>query len=200
MREISSATAGRRAFVGAATAPGISSICVLVVGAAAAMALAAQLRIHLPGTPVPMTLQSLAVLLVGYVLPPIPAAIAMVLYLATGAAGAPVFASSAGLAGITGGYLLGLPFAAMVVSILRGPEAASLWRLIAAGLCGLSLLFVFGVGWASVQLGGVEAAARAGFLPFLPKAVGELGLSAAVAGILQRAGRPGRPRVGGFVT
>src|SRR3954465_8113509 len=83
------------------------------------VAAAAQVSIPLPGTPVPMTLQPMAVLLVGGLLGARLGARSMILYLAMGAAGLPVFTPSAillpgvgRLFGATGGYLLAYPVAA----------------------------------------------------------------------------------------
>jgi len=93
----------------------------LVVGAAA------QVSIPLPGTPVPMTLQPMAVLLVGGLLGARFGALSLILYLAMGAAGLPVFTPTVPLLGIarlfgpTGGYLLAYPVAAWAVGALLTP-------------------------------------------------------------------------------
>src|SRR2546425_12070555 len=98
---------------------------VAVLLGAALVAVAAQLALPLPGTPVPVTLQPLAVLLVGGLLGPSLGATSMILYLALGAAGLPVF-TPYGLPGIprligpTGGYLLAYPVAAFAVGQLAG--------------------------------------------------------------------------------
>src|SRR5206468_7199189 len=89
-----------------------------VVLGAVLVALAAQVSIPLPGTPVPMTLQPMAVLLVGGLLGPQLGALSLILYLAMGAAGLPVFTPTVPLVGVarlfgpTGGYLLAYPVAA----------------------------------------------------------------------------------------
>ncbi len=155
-----------------------------IFGAVAAMVIAAHVRIPLPDTPVPMTLQALVVLLTGYLLPPLSAAVAMVLYLAMGAAGLPVFASTAGLSGLTGGYLMAFPAGAAVVSLLRGSFQASLPQLVWAGLCGMGVIFGIGLGWAAFQLGSVAAAAGAALLPFLPKALVEWALAVSAATLI----------------
>src|SRR5258706_13267965 len=87
----------------------------------------AQVSIPLPGTPVPMTLQPMAVLLVGGLLGARLGALSMILYLAMGAAGLPVFTPTvpllgfARLIGPTGGYLLAYPVAAWAVGALLTP-------------------------------------------------------------------------------
>ena len=91
----------------------------VVVGA---LALASQLAVPLPGTPVPLTLQPFVVVLAGLLLGPLDAAAAMVIYLIVGAAGLPVFAPMgppgiARLLSPTGGYLLAYPLAAAVARL-----------------------------------------------------------------------------------
>src|SRR5213592_4365721 len=89
-----------------------------VVLGAILVAAAAQVALPLPGTPVPFTLQPLAVLLVGGLLGARFGALSLILYLAMGAAGLPVFTPTVPLFGIarllgpTGGYLLAYPVAA----------------------------------------------------------------------------------------
>src|SRR5206468_2909370 len=95
-----------------------------LVGGAVLVAAAAQVSVPLPGTPVPMTLQPMAVLLVGGLLGARLGALSMILYLAMGAAGLPVFTPTVPLLGVarlfgpTGGYLLAYPIAAYAVGSL----------------------------------------------------------------------------------
>src|SRR3954454_21593790 len=88
----------------------------LVVGATAIIAIAAQIAIPIPGTVVPLTMQPLAVLLVGVTLGSARGAAAATLYLLEGFSGLPVFAQAHGgaiwLPGPTAGYLFSYPFAA----------------------------------------------------------------------------------------
>src|SRR5213076_1029493 len=111
------------AVVSAPSLAGRRALAVLL--GAALVAIAAQIAIPLPGTPVPMTLQPLAVLLVGALLGPSLGAGSMILYLALGAAGLPVFTpyglpGLARLVGPTGGYLLAYPVAAFAVGKIAG--------------------------------------------------------------------------------
>src|SRR5207249_2971433 len=104
-----------------------------IILGAALVAVAAQVSIPLPGTPVPLTLQPLAVLLVGGLLGPALGAASMILYLALGAAGLPVFTpyglpGLARLIGPTGGYLLAYPVAGVAGCALVG-FGGSLLRL-----------------------------------------------------------------------
>ena len=109
-----------------------------VVLGALLVAGAAQVSVPLPGTPVPMTLQPMAVLLVAGLLGPQLGALSMILYLAMGAAGLPVFTPTVPLLGVarlfgpTGGYLLAYPVAAWATGWLtpgsqpgvNGPHAS----------------------------------------------------------------------------
>jgi len=166
-----------------------------VVGVALGVALvtlAAQVAVPLPGTPVPMTLQPLAVLLVGGLLGARLGATSMVLYLALGIAGLPVFTPTVPLLGIarllgpTGGYLLAYPVAAWVVGWLVTPGLAPgvnlpAWGRVAMGvLCGLVLIHVGGLAQLVILTGNVEGAARLGTLPFLLGDLGKLAVAVAV--------------------
>lgn len=157
------------------------------------VAASAQVAFPVPFSPVPMTLQGLAVLLVGGVFGAAAGATAMVVYLALGIFGLPVFAmGGSGLArvlGPTGGYLLAFPLAAIAVG--RIAERGRLVRSLLGALAGM-LVIHFG-GWAQLTLltGGAEQAATAGVLPF----VGQDLLKVVLAGlVLWRAHHTLRPR------
>ena len=162
-----------------------------IVGFCFITALLAQVRVPLPNTPVPMTLQLLAVLLTGYFLRPWSACAAMLLYLAVGTLWLPVFTpGSAGVLGVTGGYVVGFIFAAPLVALVCG-RSGSLCRCILAGALGTTMVFLLGVVW---QVLGcdltVRAAIQIGVLPFLPKAVVQLGMAVALVGVAGRLGPP----------
>jgi biotin transport system substrate-specific component len=144
---------------------------VAVLLGAALVAIAAQIAIPLPGTPVPITLQPLAVLIVGGLLGPSLGAGAMILYLALGAAGLPVFTpyglpGVARLVGPTGGYLLAYPVAAFAVGRLAG-DGRGLGRLALAVLAGLVLIYLGGAAQLTILTGRADLALRLGTLPFL---------------------------------
>jgi len=153
-----------------------------VVVGAVLVALAAQVAIPLPGTPVPMTLQPMAVLLVGGLLGARLGALSMILYLAMGAAGLPVFTPTvpllgfARLLGPTGGYLLAYPIAAYAVGWFsdparkRGVQGGGVepWvRAALGGLAGLVLIHLGGLAQLAILTGNLSAAARFGTVPFL---------------------------------
>ena len=141
-----------------------------VVGFAAALAAASQVAMPIPGTPVPITLQPLVVVLAGMMLGPAAGAASMLLYLAVGAAGVPVFApvgapGIARFAGPTGGYLLAYPVSAYVAGFLaqRMPSLPGRWL---AATAGIALLFVGGVAQLTVLTGSVSRAVALGITPF----------------------------------
>lgn len=164
---------------------------VAVAAFAAVTALGARLSVPLPGTPVPFTLQPVAVLLAGLLLGPTLGAASQLTYLAAGAAGLPVFAAGGGLAylaGPTGGYLMAFPVAAAVAGWVAGsPEAGGALRRAlrvgAAAVGALAVLHLGGASWLSVQpwlTGGSAEVFRLAFEPFL---VGDL-LKVALVAVL----------------
>ena len=142
-----------------------------LVLAAGALALAAQFALPIPGTPVPLTLQPLVVVLAGLLLGPADAAAAMVLYLVAGAAGLPVFApiGAPGLArliGPTGGYLLAYPLAAAVAGRLGAGRDAFSTRALAA-MAGILVIYLGGLAQLAIISGSLASAAFLGVLPFV---------------------------------
>jgi biotin transport system substrate-specific component len=132
------------------------------------VALSAQIAIPLPFTPVPMTLQGLAVILVGGLFGATAGAASMTLYLLLGAFGVPVFAfGGAGLArllGPTGGYLLAFPIAAFITG--RVALRDNLPRSFVGSLLGMAAIHAAGVAQLAILTGGAATAVRAGALPF----------------------------------
>ena len=144
-----------------------------VVLGAVLVAVAAQISVPLPGTPVPMTLQPMAVLLVGGLLGPQLGALSMILYLAMGAAGLPVFTPSplllpgiGRLFGQTGGYLLAYPIAAYAVGATVA-DGRNVRRVACGVLAGLVLIYLGGLAQLAILTGSISAAARFGTWPFL---------------------------------
>src|SRR5438132_8481979 len=166
-----------------------------VVLGAMVVAAAAQVAIPLPGTPVPMTLQPMAVLLVGGLLGGPLGALSMILYLAMGAAGLPVFTPTVPLVGFarllgpTGGYLLAYPVAAWVVGRFSDPGRQPgvnkpAWaRVTVAVVAGLVLIHLGGLAQLAILTGSLSAAARFGTWPFL---LGDLLKLAALVPVLTK--------------
>jgi len=147
--------------------------------------LAASAQISLPMWPVPATLQTLAVLLLGALGGPRLGAASVALYLAEGAAGLPVFAGGAGglavLAGPTAGYLLGFLPAAWLAGLAGRGLARQVLVLTAAHL----LLFIPGIAWLAGFVGW-ERAVSAGFVVFLPGTVVKTALALAILRAVRR--------------
>jgi len=146
----------------------------LIVGASALIALSAQIAVPVPMSPVPMSLQPLAILLVGATLGSRQGAASVVLYLLEGAAGLPVFAlGKAGLiwmiAGPTAGYLLAFPAAAFLVGWLseRGLMRTVPGTMLAM-IAGIATIHLAGWTWLAVGVGlGPSIAFFSGTMPFL---------------------------------
>jgi biotin transport system substrate-specific component len=165
---------------------------VAVIAVALLTAAAAQVRIALPFTPVPITGQTFAVVLGGAVLGMRAGAASQLLYLALGAVGLPVFTEASGgwqvFQGATGGYLVGFVFAAALVGWLaeqrhdrRIPTA--LWMFALGNL----VIYAFGVPWLMVVTGwGLGEAVAKGVVPFL---IGDLLKIVAAAGLTPAAWR-----------
>jgi biotin transport system substrate-specific component len=141
-------------------------------------AAAAQISVHIPFTPVPLTLQPMVVLVGSAALGARLGASSQLLYLLLGIVGLPVFAASpilppgvGRLLGPTGGYLLAYPLAAFVTGYLaeRGYDRRYLTSLVA--LCaGLVTLFAGGVTWLAFFAAapvGLPAALATGLYPFV---------------------------------
>lgn len=143
----------------------------LIAISALCVAAFAQIRILLPFTPVPLTGQTFAVLLVGAVLGSRLGTASLVFYTALGATGLPVFAGGgAGLTHMSGptlGYLVGFVAAAYFVGRLaeRGLERSARTSLVTF-LAGTMIIYLFGAGWLAFQF-GLERALSLGVLPFL---------------------------------
>jgi biotin transport system substrate-specific component len=144
---------------------------VVVLAGVAVIALFAQLRVNIG--PVPVTGQTLPVLLLGFAVGPRLAATTVGAYLAVGIAGLPVFTNLTGgwaaLTGATGGYLLGFLAAAVLVGFLGDRGWHSSPVLVVLGMVlGNLVIYALGVAWLANALGlSVSAALAAGLTPFL---------------------------------
>jgi biotin transport system substrate-specific component len=157
----------------------------LVAGFSLIIAVSAQVSIPLPFTPVPVTLQTFAVVLAGALLGSKRGTAAVLAYLAEGFAGLPVFSlGSAGLVhllGPTGGYLVGFVAAAWLTGFLVERRLASILPgALLVLVIGHLVPYVTGVAWLSVPL-GISRALSLGFFPFL---VGDALKVAASVGVL----------------
>ena len=152
---------------------GRAASAIAMLAFALATSVGAQVAVPLPFTAVPVTLQAFVVILAGAVLGPWRGAGAMAIYLAAGAAGAPVFSAGHGgfpwLLGPTGGYLLACPAAAFSVGAIRGSGGVGGGRLLAALASGIVLLYAGGVSQLWILTAQPFSAVLAqGVWPFLP--------------------------------
>ena len=145
-------------------------------------------KVQVPFYPVPMTMQTMVVLLIGMTFGWRLGAATVLLYLAEGLAGLPVFANTpergiglAYMVGPTGGYLAGFVLAAVTVGWLaeRRWDRGVLTTLAAMTL-GTMIIFVCGVLWLGTIIGWDKAVLELGVLPFLPGAAFKIALATAI--------------------
>lgn len=143
-----------------------------VFGFTVLTAIGAQIRIPLPGTPVPFTLQTVFVLMSGVCLGPRLGFASQALYLAIGALGVPIFAHAAAgfeyMTGATAGYLAGFLLAPVAVGAIANRQTGFL-RIATAVFTGTLVVFGCGVVWLtlSVTSGDVLLAIEIGLVPFV---------------------------------
>ena len=151
-------------------------------------AVGAQLAVRLPFTPVPLTIQTLFVVMAGITLGPRDGFYAMASYIGLGLLGAPVFAGftfgPAVLVGPTGGYLIAFPAAALVAGSLSRNLGGGRFALFCSALAGSTLILVSGTLYLSlITRMPLAGAAIIGALPF---AAGEVIKATVAAGIASR--------------
>lgn len=144
----------------------------LVIGASILMALSAQVKIPLPFTPIPISMQSLTILYLAMLLGSKRGALAVLTYLAQGACGLPVFSGTGTgllyMAGPTGGYLVGFAIAAYVSGlIVERSRAKSSISVCAAFIAGTAVIHFFGAAWLLHFVGSIRSAICLGVVPFL---------------------------------
>lgn len=160
---------------------------VLVIGGTALLALSAKMKI--PLGPVPFTMQTFVVLVMGMVYGRRLAAATLLLYLGEGAVGLPVFANGGGIvyfAGPTAGYLL----AFLVAAVLLGVLAERGWgrtfaTTVAAMLIGTVVIFAGGLAWLGYLI-GFEKAVTVGLMPFIFSDLAKIILAALVMPVCWR--------------
>jgi biotin transport system substrate-specific component len=162
-----------------------------VVGFALATAASAAIAIPLPGTPVPMTLQTLIVLLAGVTLGPRLGLVSMAFYLLLGTTGYHVFAAGNwGLStvfGATGGYLIGFVLAQPVIGAMTRAPVRTWSQLLPALLLGNAIIFGCGLSWLALWSGGgVQQALAWGLWPFVPGLLLKTGLALGVGQLTLR--------------
>jgi biotin transport system substrate-specific component len=161
----------------------VVDITLVVLGAALVGGLA---QLYVPLWPVPITGQTLAVLLVGATLGTIRGALALTVYAALGIIGVPWFSEADSgfdvIAGPTGGYIIGFIASAALVGWLSERQwDRKIFKAIATFLGGTLVVFAFGLPWLAFSLGiGVDLTLEYGLWPFV---IGGL-IKAAIAALL----------------
>lgn len=149
------------------------------------------IAIPLPFSPVPITGQTLGIMLVGMVLSTNASFVTLFVYILLGAIGLPVFSGGASGIGIlfgpTGGYIFGFLIGAVLISFLAG-NSNNLKRLIIAGFVGgILIVDLIGMTWLGISTGmGIKKAFVVGVLPFLIGDGIKLLLSALIASKLKK--------------
>lgn len=169
-----------------ASATTISRTAVFSIIGASVIALAAQIQVPIPGTPVPMTLQTMAVLALPLFFGLRKGAAAVLVYLTAGLLGAPVFSGFSSLTalwGTTSGYLLGFVAAAVIVGLMRDKGLTTTWigRTIALVL-GTAAILLPGATVLSTFV-GVENFFTMGIAPFVTKDIATIATLALAGGI-----------------
>lgn len=165
---------------------GLLADAILVLAGTGLVAAAAQVSIPLPFTPVPITGQTFAVVLVGASLGATRGTSSLLLYLLLGMAGAPIYADQQSgwdvVSGPTGGYIVGFVLAAALTGYLAERRwDRKLSSAIAAMLTGNVLIYLVGLPWLAVDLGtNLDKTLEFGLYPFVPGDVFKLYLAAAL--------------------
>lgn len=171
---VSIALPARRPVLAEVLPTGLTRSGVTILLGAALTAVAAQVSFPVPGSPVPVTGQTFAVLLTAAALGPARGLAAQALYLVMGAAGLPVFAGAAHgpgvIFGVTGGYLIGFLAAAAITGYgaRRGADRSPVRTLLLFALAS-AVIYVIGTAWLCLDTGmSASAGIAAGVTPFLP--------------------------------
>lgn len=154
-----------------------------VAGGALAIAAAAQMSI--PMNPVPITFQTIAIMIIGLTYEPRLAMNTMVTYLVAGAAGLPVFSHFSGglpyMMGPTGGYLVGFFVTPIIMAYFQQSRESSAISTLCNCMLGSLVIYALGVIWLSHFI-GFEKAFYSGFVIFIPTGIAKI---AALTGIMR---------------
>lgn len=157
---------------------------VLVIGASIFIALSAQIAFNVPFSPVPITGQTLAVILTGSILGSRRGSLAVIAYLLEGISGLPVFAQAQfgliHLLGPTGGYLLGFVPAAFICGLLAEfGWGKTIFSVLGMMTVGTMVIFICGLSWLMIFFGN-DNVLVVGFYPYVSGAVIKIVLAAIV--------------------
>jgi biotin transport system substrate-specific component len=163
----------------------------LIISGSLLVAICARVSIPLPWTPVPFTLSNFGVLLVGLLLGSRAGGAALLLYLAEGSLGLPVFsAGSLGIMGPTGGFLLAYPVVAFIAGWVSERGEKTFSRAALASVLAEIVLFAIALSWlVAVFHVPLRRAADWGLYPFLLVEVVKMAAASAIASRWLRSGR-----------
>jgi biotin transport system substrate-specific component len=166
---------------------GLLTDTLLVLAGTAIVSIAAQISISLPFTPVPVTGQTFAVLLVGASLGAVRGTSSLLLYLLLGIAGAPIYADHKHgwdvIVSASGGYIVGFVIAAALTGYLaeRRHWDRKFSSAVSAMLTGNVIIYLVGLPWLAVVLNtNLEKTLEYGLYPFVPGDVFKLYIAAAL--------------------
>ncbi|MFO7916190.1 MAG: biotin transporter BioY [Candidatus Krumholzibacteriales bacterium] len=148
-------------------------------------AISGQLAVYLPYTPVPVTMQTLFVVLAGIVLGPRDGFCAMAGYVALGLSGAPVFAGfafgPAVLLGPTGGFLIAFPAGALIAGWINSQMREGILSAALSAAAGISVILAIGTASLALMAGiSIKQSASLAVLPFIPGEVVKIAMAAII--------------------
>ena len=162
------------------------NISLMIIGT---LILAFSSKVQVPFWPVPMTMQTFVIFLIGMTYGVRLSFATVTLYLVEGAAGLPVFASGGGLSylfGPTAGYLYGMLFASVAISYFANLGFSKTYFKAAFSLIiGSIIIFSFGILYLGSII-GYEKAIAAGLLPFIPSEIFKIALAVALIPTIQK--------------
>jgi biotin transport system substrate-specific component len=151
-------------------------------------ALLAQVAVPVPGSPVPITGQTLAVVLTAASLGPLRGTAVQVFYILATAVGLPFYSEASGgvdvVLGATGGYVVGFLPAAFLIGLAAQHGAdRTLWKALPLFVAGQAVIFAVGVPWLALSTGmSAPQALEAGFYPFILGGLVKAAVAAVVLG------------------
>ena len=155
------------------------NISLMLIGT---LILALSSKVQVPFWPVPMTMQTFVVFLIGMSFGSKLAFFTLLLYLIEGAIGLPVFAKGGGLLYLTGptaGYLYGMTISAVIGYLAERNFNDSYLKSLISLLIGTSIIFILGVGYLGSVI-GYDKALAGGLYPFLPSELFKIALAVAI--------------------
>ncbi len=168
------------------TASGSMTMPVLACLFAALISVGAYIAVPVPGSPVPVVLQNMLILIAGLVLGPVWGLAATALYLILGAVGLPVFAGGTGgiakFLGPTGGYLFGYLPGVLVTGLVSRFGAIKVWKNALAAFLGMTVVYIFGIVRLKFAIDATWTKAIAsGLIPFIAGDLAKIILAAIVS-------------------